>query len=112
MQKWLGENYILMYSIHDEGKSVVAERFIKTLNGKIYKIMAANGSKSYLNHLNKLVDECNNIYHCSVCKKPIDTAYSALTGDIKSSHKAPKFKVGDKVRIFKYKNIFSKVHVI
>ena len=41
-------------------------------------------------------------------KKPIDADYSALTGKIKSIHRAPKFKVGDRVRITKYKNIFSK----
>ena len=37
MQKWLDDNDILMYSTHNEGKSVVLERFIKTLKGKIYK---------------------------------------------------------------------------
>ena len=36
MQKWLDDNDILMYSTHNEGKSVVAERFVKTLKGKIY----------------------------------------------------------------------------
>ena len=39
MQKWLDDNDILMYSIHNEGKSVVAEMFIKTLKGKIFKRM-------------------------------------------------------------------------
>ena len=37
MQKWLDDNSILMYSTHNEGKSVVAERFIKSLKAKIYK---------------------------------------------------------------------------
>ena len=37
MQEWLDNNGILMYSTHDESKSVVAERFIKTLKAKIYK---------------------------------------------------------------------------
>ena len=44
----LDNNYILMYSTHNEGKSVIAERFIETLKAKIYKIMTANESKSYL----------------------------------------------------------------
>ena len=64
--------------------------------------MTANASKSYLSYLNKLVDEYNNTYHCSIGKKPIDADYSALT---ESSQKAPKFKVCDRVRIAKYKNI-------
>ena len=37
MQEWLGSNDILMYSTHSEGKSVIAERFIKTLKAEIYK---------------------------------------------------------------------------
>ena len=45
-----------MYSTHNEGKSVVAGRFVRTLNGKIYRKMTANDSKYYLGYLNKLVD--------------------------------------------------------
>ena len=37
MQKWSDTNDILMYSTHNEGNSVVAERFVKTFNGKICK---------------------------------------------------------------------------
>ena len=37
MQEWLENNNILMYSTHNEGKSVIAERFLKTLKAKIYK---------------------------------------------------------------------------
>ena len=62
MQEWL-VNDILMYSTHNEGKSVIAERFIKTLKSKIYEKMTANDIKSYLPYLNKLVDQCNNTYH-------------------------------------------------
>ena len=42
MQEWLDNNYILMYSTHKEGKSIIAERFIKTLKAKISKKMTAN----------------------------------------------------------------------
>ena len=48
-----------MYSIHSEGKSVIAERFIKTLKAKIYKKIIANYSKSYLSYLSRLVDQFN-----------------------------------------------------
>ena len=44
----------------NEGKSVVAERVLKTFMGKIYKTMTANDSKSYLRYLSKSVDKCNN----------------------------------------------------
>ena len=97
-----------MYSTHDEGKSVIAERFIKTLKAKIYKKMTANDSKSYLSYLNKLVDQYNNTYHHSINKKSINADYSALTEKIETNPKTPKFKASDRVRITKYKNIFSK----
>ena len=68
--------------------------------------MACNDNKSYLGYLNKLVDEYNNTYHHSIGKKLFHADYSALTEEIKSSHKAPKFKVGDRVRIYMYKKLF------
>ena len=51
---------ILIYSTHNRGKLIVAERFIRTLKVKIYKIITYNGSKSYLRFSNKSVDEYNN----------------------------------------------------
>ena len=95
-----------MYCTHSEGKSVIAERFIKTLKPNLYKNMTANNSKSCLPYLNKLVDQYN-IYH-SINKKPIDADYSALIEKIEANPKAPKFKVNGRVRITKYHNIFSK----
>ena len=70
--------------------------------------MTANNSISYLPYLNKVVDQYNNTYHHSVNKKPINTDYFALTEKSETNHKAPKFKVNDRVRITKYNNIFSK----
>ena len=67
MQKWFDDNGILIHSTHNGGKSVAAERFIRTLKGKIYKMTAPN-SRSYLDYLDKLVDEYNNIYHRSIVK--------------------------------------------
>ena len=48
MQAWLDNNDILMYSTNNEGKSAIAERFVKTLKSKIYKKITANNSKSYV----------------------------------------------------------------
>ena len=70
--------------------------------------MAANENKSYHPYLNKLVDLNNNTYHHSVNKNPIDADYSALTEKIETNVTASKFKVNDRVRITKYKSIFSK----
>ena len=70
--------------------------------------MTANDSKSYLPYLNKLVDQYSNTYHHSIGKKPINADYSALTEKSETNPEAPKFKVNNRVRITKYKNIFSK----
>ena len=71
-KKWLKDNDIEMYSIHNEGKSVVAERFIRTLKNKIYKYMTTISKNVYIDKLDDIVNECNNTYHRTNKMKPID----------------------------------------
>ena len=52
-----------------------------------------------------------NSYHRSICKNPINPNYSAWIEEIETNRKSPKLKVGDRVRITKYKNIFSKGNI-
>ena len=61
MQEWLKRNDILTRSRHNKNKPEIAERIIKTIKTKIYKMMTANDSKSYLPYLNKIVEQYNNI---------------------------------------------------
>ena len=61
-----------MCSIHNEGKSVVAERFIRTLKNKIYKYMTSIPKNVYIKKLDNVVDEYNNIYHRTIEMKLID----------------------------------------
>ena len=61
-----------MYSIHNEEKSVVAERFIRTLKKKIYKCMTSLSKNAYINKLDDIVNEYNNAYHRIIKMKPID----------------------------------------
>ena len=61
-----------MYSIHNEGKSVVAERFIRTLKTKIYKYMTSVSKNVYINKLDDIVKEYNNTYHRTIKVKPVD----------------------------------------
>ena len=68
----LKDNNIEMYSTHNEGKSVVAERFIRTLKNKTYKHMTAISKNVYFDVLNDIVDEYNNTYHKTIKMKPID----------------------------------------
>ena len=55
-----------MYSTHNEGKSVVVERFIKTLKNKIYKYMTSISKNVYIDKLEDIVDEYNNTYHKTI----------------------------------------------
>ena len=70
--------------------------------------MTANDTKFYISYLENLVEQYDNTYYHSIGKKPINADYSALTEKTETNSKAPKFKVNDRVRITKYKNIFSK----
>ena len=98
-----------MYSTHNEGKSVVAERFIRTLKSKIYRHITSISKNVYNNKLDDIVDEYNNTYHTTIKMKPIDVKDNTyINTDRKITNKGPKFKVGDHVRISKYKNIFAK----
>ena len=109
MKSWLEKNDIEMYSTHNEGKSVVAERFIRTLKTKIYKYMTSVSKNVYIDKLDDIVNEYNNTYHRTIKMKPVDVKDNTYINFGKElNDKDPKFKVGDQVRISKYKNIFAK----
>ena len=110
-KKWLKDNNIEMYSTHNVGKSVVAERFIKTLKNKIYKHKTAISKNVYFSVLNDIVDKYNNTYHRTTKMKPIDVRSDSFAEyNEEFNEKYPVFKVGDHVRISRYKNIFAKGH--
>ena len=70
-KKWLKDNDIKMYSIYNEGKSVVAERFITTLKTKIYKYMTLIVKNVYIDKLDDIVSEYNT-YNRTIKMKPVD----------------------------------------
>ena len=97
-----------MYSTYNEGKSVVAKRFIKMLKNKIFKHMTAISKIVCFDVLDNIV-KYNNTVHRNVKMKPIDVTsdfYAEYNED--SSEKNPNFKDGDDVRISKYKNFFAR----
>ena len=61
-----------MYSIHNEGKSVVGERFFRTLKTKIYKYMTSVSKNVYIDKLGDIINEYNNTYHRTIKMKPVD----------------------------------------
>ena len=69
-KKLLKDNYI--DSIHNEGKSVVAERFTRRLKTKIYKYMTSVSKNVYIDKLDDIVNEYNNTYHRRIKVKPVD----------------------------------------
>ena len=98
-----------MYSTFNKGKSVLAERFIRTLRSNIFKHMTAISKNVYIDVLDNIVNKYNNTVHKTIKMKPInvtDDSYTEYNEDF--NKKDPKFKVGDHVRISKYKNIFAK----
>ena len=93
-----------MYSTHNDGKSVIAE---SSLKNKIYKYMTTISKDVYINRLYDIVNNYNNTYHSTIKMKPttyIESSKEIIDEDYKS-------KIGDIVRISKYKNIFAKVYV-
>ena len=98
-----------MYSTHNEGKYVVAERFIRTIKNKIYKHITSISKNGYIDKLDDIVNEYNNTKHGTTKMKPIDHKDNTYTDFGKEvNNNDPKFKIGDHVTISKYKNIFSK----
>ena len=106
--KWLSDNNIIMYSTYNEGKSVVAERFIRTLKNKLYKHMTATGKNVYYEVLDDVVSKYNNTKHSTIKMKPIDFGDNKRVYIDEHNEKDSRFKVGDRVRISKFKNIFAK----
>ena len=107
-KKWLSSNDIIMYSTFNEGKSVVAERFIRTLKNKLYKHMTATGKNVYYDVLDDIVNKYNT-KHDTIKMKPKDVKNDNNRVYIdEHNKKSDRYNVGDRVRISKFKNIFAK----
>ena len=100
-EKWLKDNDIEMYSIHNEG-NVVAERFIKTLKTKIHKYMTSISKNVYIDKLDDIVNEYNNTYHRTIKINQVVEDNTYIDSSKEVNDKDPKFKVCDHVRISKY----------
>ena len=101
-----------MYSVHNERKSVISERFIRTLEKEIHKIFNSISKNVQINELDDIVNKCNNIYHKTIKMKPVDIKWNTFVNfNRKTDDQDPEFKIGDIVRITKYKNTFAKGYV-
>ena len=102
-KRFLKINNIEMYSIYNERKSVVAERFIRTLKSKIFKHMTVVSKNVYFDVSHDIVDKYKNTVHITIKIKPIDVTQDSYAEYNEYSNVTKDFK-----RISKYKNIFSK----
>ena len=101
-----------MYSTYNEGKSVAAERFIRTLKNKLYKHMTATGKNVYYDVLDDAVNKYNNTKHSTIKMKPIDVGDNNKRVYIDGhNEKDSRFKVGDRVtkEIKNYKRVYYKM---
>ena len=97
-----------MYSPYNKGKSILPEIFIRTLKDKIYKHMILIWKNVYIYILDDIANKYNNKYHITIKMKSVDVKSSTyIDFDKLSNDRDPKFKVGDHVRISKYKNILA-----
>ena len=104
-KKWFNNR---MYSTQNEGNSVLAERFIKTLKNKMYKHMTDVSKNVYIDKLDDTVNEYNNTYHRTIQMKPIDVKDNIYIDSVEEVNaKDFKFNVRDHIRKTKYKNIFT-----
>ena len=95
-----------MYSAHNEGKSVVAERFIRTLKYKISKYMTSILASVSIDKLDDIVNKHNNTYHDTIKIKPVNVKSSTyIDFGRENNYKNSEFKVVDHLRIPKYKNM-------
>ena len=103
MKSWLEKNDIEMYSTHNEGKSVVAERFIRTIKNKIYKHMTSISKNVHIDKLDDIVNEYNNTKHRTTKMKPTDVKGNTYIdfGKVVNDND-PKFKVGENIQIQKH----------
>ena len=91
-----------MYSTHNEWKSVLAERFIRTLQNKNYKYMTLISKIVYIHKLDDIVNSYNNTYYRTIKMKPLNVKQSTYINSSKEiNDEDPKFKIGDFVWISK-----------
>ena len=122
MKDLLQKHNITLYLTENEEKSIVCERWNHKNKTKMWKQFTVHGNTVYLDTLPKILKQHNNTKHSSIKMTPVEaskkknesTVYFNLYGDMEQLSSKPRFKIGDKVRISKYKRkLFDKdTHLI
>ena len=91
---------------------LLLKRFTRTLKNKIDKYVTSVSKNVCIDKLDDIVKKYNNTYHSTIKMKPVNLKSSTnIDSSKESNNKDPKFKIGDIVRMTKYKNIFAKGYV-
>ena len=108
---------IELYSTENEEKSSIVERWIRTIKDKMWKYFTDNNTYTYIDVLPDLLEDYNNTVHSSIKMTPIEASKKENEFNVwknlypnryKKNNIAPKFSVGDEVRIIKKKKVFEK----
>ena len=115
VRELLKSHNVHYFSTQSEKKAAIVERFNRTLKTKMEKYFYSKGTGNWINVLDDLTKNYNNTKHCSIHMKPNDVdqtnenrVWVTLYGHVLEGLQPPKFKVGDTVRVSKYKSIFAK----
>ena len=110
MKTWLQDNDQEIYSVHNEVKFIVSKGSVRALKDKIYKYMTAIWQYQKDEYIDKLDDKYINTQNRTIKRKPTEVN-SGIYFDLyfENNDKDPKFKVGNLVRVSKYKNISENV---
>ena len=113
MKSWLEKNAIEIYSTHNEGRSVVAERLIRTLENKTYKYMTSVSRNVYFDKVDDIVNKYSSTYHNTIKMKIVAVkSNTSIDSNKEVNNKDPKFKIDDIVSISQFKNIFAKGYTL
>ena len=107
-KQFLTKNNVEIYQTYNEGKAVVIERLNRMIKEKMWRFFTEHNTKKYINILPKLVSDYNNTYHSTIKMTPTEGTTNNIVYVNEISNDKPKLKVGDRVRIYKYKKYFEK----
>ena len=116
VQSLLNNFNVNHYSTFSDKKATIIERFNRTLKNHMWKWFTANGTYTWVDVLPELITKYNNTVHRTINMRPVDVninnekkVLSQINKNrVKINKKPPKFQVGDRVRISKYKKVFAK----
>ena len=113
-KEFLKSNNIELYHVYNEGKACVIERFNRTLGEMIQKHLTATNSSQYIDILQKLLNDYNTRTHSTIKMSPYEASLPENREEVlkvfkqKTENKKPKFNIGARVRIYRYKKTFEK----